>query len=136
MIITFKSVFVNGTFDILHSGHLELLNYAKQQGDRLFVAIDSDDRVRMLKGEGRPINSAWERRKMLLNLKAVDEVEIFRSDEELKMWIKQVSPDIMIVGSDWEGKPVIGSEFAKELIYFKRIDEYSTTKIISDITNR
>ena len=73
---------------------------------------------------------------MLLNLKAVDEVEIFRSDEELKMWIKQVSPAIMIVGSDWEGKPVIGSEFAKELIYFKRIDEYSTTKIISDITNR
>lgn len=136
MIITFKSVFVNGTFDILHSGHLELLNYAKQQGDRLFVAIDSDDRVRMLKGEGRPINSAWERRKMLLNLKAVDEVEIFRSDEELKLWIKQVSPDIMIVGSDWEGKPVIGSEFAKELIYFKRIDDYSTTKIISDITNR
>lgn len=131
-----KSVFVNGTFDILHSGHLELLNFAKAQGDKLFVAIDSDDRVRMLKGEGRPINSAWERRKMLLNLKAVDEVEIFRSDEELKMWIKQVSPAIMIVGSDWEGKPVIGSEFAKELIYFKRIDEYSTTKIISDITNR
>lgn len=132
----FKSVFVNGTFDILHTGHLELLNFAKRQGYKLFVAIDSDDRVRMLKGEGRPINSAWDRRKMLLNLKAVDEVEIFRSDEELKMWIKQVSPDIMIVGSDWEGKPVIGSEYAKELIYFKRIDDYSTTKIISDITNR
>jgi D-beta-D-heptose 7-phosphate kinase/D-beta-D-heptose 1-phosphate adenosyltransferase len=131
-----KSVFVNGTFDILHSGHLELLNFAKAQGDKLFVAIDSDDRVRQLKGESRPINTAWDRRKMLLNLKAVDEVEIFRSDEELKMWIKQVSPAIMIVGSDWEGKPVIGSEFAKELIYFKRIDEYSTTKIISDITNR
>jgi D-beta-D-heptose 7-phosphate kinase/D-beta-D-heptose 1-phosphate adenosyltransferase len=130
------AVFVNGTFDILHSGHLELLNFAKTQGDKLFVAIDSDDRVRMLKGEGRPINSAWERRKMLLNIKAVDEVEIFRSDDELKMWIKQVSPDIMIVGSDWEGKPVIGSEYAKELIYFKRIDDYSTTKIISDITNR
>jgi rfaE bifunctional protein nucleotidyltransferase chain/domain len=131
-----KSVFVNGTFDILHSGHLELLNFAKAQGDKLFVAIDSDDRVRQLKGENRPINTAWDRRKMLLNLKAVDEVEIFRSDEELKMWIKQVSPAIMIVGSDWEGKPVIGSEFAKELIYFKRIDEYSTTKIISGITNR
>lgn len=131
-----RSVFVNGTFDILHSGHLELLNFAKSQGDYLFVAIDSDDRVRKLKGEGRPINTAWDRRKMLLNLKAVDEVEIFRSDDELRMWIKQVRPDIMIVGSDWEGKPVIGSEFAKELIYFKRIDDYSTTKIISDITNR
>lgn len=131
-----KSVFVNGTFDILHTGHLELLNFAKSQGDYLFVAIDSDDRVRKLKGEGRPINTAWDRRKMLLNLKAVDEVEIFRSDDELRMWIKQVRPDIMIVGSDWEGKPVIGSEFAKELIYFKRIDDYSTTKIISDITSR
>lgn len=131
-----RSVFVNGTFDILHSGHLELLNFAKSQGDYLFVAIDSDDRVRKLKGEGRPINTAWDRRKMLLNLKAVDEVEVFRSDDELRMWIKQVRPDIMIVGSDWEGKPVIGSEFAKELIYFKRIDDYSTTKIISDITNR
>ena len=132
----YKSIFVNGTFDILHPGHLELLNYAKKLGDRLFVAIDSDDRVRGLKGENRPINTAWDRRKMLLNLKAVDEVEIFRSDNELEMLIKQINPDIMIVGSDWKNKPVIGSRFAKQLEFFDRINEYSSTKTIENIINR
>jgi len=134
--LIYKSVFVNGTFDILHTGHLELLNYAKKLGDRLFVAIDSDERVRLLKGESRPINTAWDRRKMLLNLKAVDEVEIFRSDNELEMLIKQIKPDIMIVGSDWQHKKVIGSQFAKKLEFFERINEYSSTKTIENIINR
>jgi len=134
--LIYKSVFVNGTFDILHTGHLELLNYAKNLGDRLFVAIDSDERVRLLKGECRPINTAWDRRKMLLNLKAVDEVEIFRSDNELEMLIKQIKPDIMIVGSDWQHKKVIGSQFAKKLEFFERINEYSSTKTIENIINR
>lgn len=132
----YKSVFVNGTFDILHSGHLDLLNFAKSQGSRLFVAIDSDERVKQLKGDSRPINSVGERAKMLRNLKAVDEVAIFDSDDELRMWIQQIQPDVMVVGGDWKGKPVIGSEYAKELVYFDRIDRYSTTKIISDIIDR
>ena len=131
-----KSVFVNGTFDILHLGHLALLNYAKSLGDRLFVAIDSDERVKHLKGFTRPIHSAYERKVMLLNLKAVDEVEIFSSDEELEMWIKQIKPSIMVVGSDWRNKTVIGSQYAKRLEFFERIDEYSSTKTISDIANR
>lgn len=131
-----KSVFVNGTFDILHLGHLALLNYAKGLGDRLFVAIDSDERVKQLKGYTRPIHNAYERKVMLLNLKAVDEVEIFSSDEELEMWIKQIKPAIMVIGSDWRNKTVIGSQFAKRLEFFERIDEYSSTKTISDIANR
>jgi len=131
-----KSVFVNGTFDILHIGHLALLNYAKSQGDRLFVAIDSDDRVRQLKGPSRPIYDAYQRKTMLLNLKAVDEVEIFSSDVELEMWIKQIKPSIMVVGSDWRNKTVIGSQFAKRLEFFERIDDYSSTKTISNIINR
>ena len=131
-----KSVFVNGTFDILHLGHLALLNYAKSLGDKLFVAIDSDERVRQLKGPIRPIYDAYQRKVMLLNLKAVDEVEIFSSDEELEMWIKQISPSIMVVGSDWRNKTVIGSQFAKRLEFFERIDEYSSTKTIQDIINR
>ena len=74
-----KSVFVNGTFDVLHPGHVRLLSYAKSLGDRLFVAIDSDRRVRELKGNLRPINNSSERKEMLLALKPVDEVETFDS---------------------------------------------------------
>ena len=131
-----KSVFVNGTFDVLHLGHLALLNYAKSLGDKLFVAIDSDERVRQLKGPTRPIYDVYQRKVMLLNLKAVDEVKIFSSDEELEMWIKQINPSIMVVGSDWRNKTVIGSQFAKRLEFFERIDEYSSTKTIQDIINR
>ena len=131
-----KSVFVNGTFDVLHLGHLALLNYAKSLGDKLFVAIDSDERVRQLKGLTRPIHDAYQRKVMLLNLKAVDEVEIFSSDEELEMWIKQINPTIMVVGSDWRNKTVIGSQYAKRLEFFERINEYSSTKTIQDIINR
>lgn len=131
-----KSVFVNGTFDILHLGHLALLNYAKSLGDRLFVAIDSDERVKQLKGPTRPIHDTFQRKTMLLNLKAVDEVEIFSSDEELELWIKQIRPSIMVVGSDWRNKTVIGSQYARRLEFFERIDEYSSTKTISNIINR
>lgn len=131
-----KSVFVNGTFDILHVGHLKLLEYAKSLGDRLFVAIDSDRRVSELKGTGRPINTAYERREMLRSLKAVDEVEIFDSAEELSLMVKQIRPYIMVVGSDYRDKFVIGSEFARHLIFYERIQQYSSTGKIQDITDR
>ena len=131
-----KSTFVNGTFDILHPGHIRLLNYAKSLGDRLFVAIDSDSRVSELKGKLRPINPASERKEMLLALKSVDEVEIFSSDDELRMWIKQIRPYIMVVGSDYKDKEVIGCEFARHLVFYDRIEQYSTTKKIQSITDR
>lgn len=130
------SIFVNGTFDVLHPGHIRLLTYAKSLGIRLFVAIDSDRRVKELKGYNRPINSATERKEMLLALKPVDEVEIFDTNEELCMWIKQIRPHIMVVGSDYKDKDVIGREFAKHLIFYDRIPEYSTTSKIQDIANR
>ena len=76
-------VFVNGTFDILHRGHLELLNYAKSLGDYLCVGIDTDERVKEKKGPTRPIHNQDERKFFLENLKAVDEVKLFSSDEEL-----------------------------------------------------
>jgi D-beta-D-heptose 7-phosphate kinase/D-beta-D-heptose 1-phosphate adenosyltransferase len=131
-----KSVFVNGTFDIIHPGHIRLLTYAKSLGDRLFVAIDSDRRVKELKGNSRPINTVGERKEMLLALKPVDEVEVFDSDEELCMWIKQIQPYIMVVGSDYKDKMVIGSEHARHLVFYDRIELYSTTKKIQSITNR
>jgi D-beta-D-heptose 7-phosphate kinase/D-beta-D-heptose 1-phosphate adenosyltransferase len=130
------NVFVNGTFDVLHLGHLSLLNHSRGLGDKLFVGLDSDRRVSEKKGLSRPINNVYERQQMLLNLKAVGEVMIFDSDEELRMLVKQIRPGIMVVGSDWEGMPIIGSEFAKQLVYYSRIDGYSSTQKIQDIIDR
>jgi D-beta-D-heptose 7-phosphate kinase/D-beta-D-heptose 1-phosphate adenosyltransferase len=131
-----KKIFVNGTFDVLHTGHLLLFEYAKSFGDYLIVAIDSDERVKEKKCPTIPINSLEDRAFMLSNLYHVDEVRTFGSDMDLKNLVKYYKPDIMIVGSDWKGKPVIGSEYAKELKFFDRINEYSTTKTIENIINR
>ena len=130
------NIFVNGTFDILHRGHLELLNYAKSLGDYLCVGIDTDGRVREKKGLTRPIHNQDERKFFLENLKAVDEVKLFSSDEELEGLVKSFKPDIMVVGSDWKGKSVIGSYYATKLIFFDRIGDYATTKTIQDIIDR
>ena len=131
-----KKIFVNGTFDVLHRGHLLLLNYAKNLGDVLYVAIDSDERVKEKKGLSRPINSLDERLFMLENLKAVDYVMSFSNDGSLESLVKIIKPDIMVVGSDWKNKPVIGSQYAKELKFFDRIDGYSSTKTIQSIIDR
>jgi rfaE bifunctional protein nucleotidyltransferase chain/domain len=131
-----KKIFVNGTFDVLHIAHIQLLNFAKSQGDYLHVAIDTDTRVKEKKGETRPIYPQEERKFFLMNLKAVDNVSFFSTDEELENTIKEYAPDIMIVGSDWKGKPVIGSQFAKELKFYDRIENYSTTATIQSIIDR
>lgn len=130
------TVFVNGTFDILHPGHVALLNTARSYGDYLVVAIDSDRRVRELKGSDRPVYTANDRRVMLSNLKAVDIVEVFDSDEGLMEIMKRYNPDVMLKGSDWEGKPIVGGHLIKRIEYFDRIDDYSTTKTIQSITAR
>lgn len=125
-------VIVNGTFDILHPGHIALLNYAKSLGAYLLVAIDSDTRVSQLKGPTRPINNQADRKLMLENLKAVDEVCVFNSDEELLHLITQC--DIMVKGSDYINKPINGSDQI-EIRFYERT-EHSTTKAIQDIANR
>ena len=132
----YKKVFVNGTFDLLHRGHIELLNYAMTQGGHVCVGIDTDDRVRQMKGPTRPIHNQEERKFFLENLKAVDEVRFFSNDKELEGLVKSYQPDIMIVGSDWKDKSVIGSYWAAKLIFFDRIGEYATTKTIQDIIDR
>lgn len=129
-------IFVNGTFDLLHRGHLELLNYAKNLGDYLCVGIDTDDRVKEKKGDTRPIHNQEERKIFLENLKAVDEVKLFSSDKELENLVKSFKPDIMVVGSDWKDKSVIGSYYASKLIFFDRIGDYATTKTIQSIIDR
>ena len=131
-----KKVFVNGTFDLLHRGHLELLNYAKSLGDRVYVAIDTDRRVSEKKGPTRPIYNQEERKFFLENLKSVDKVFFFDSDLELESIINFIQPDLMVVGSDWRGKSVIGSMYAAELIFFDRIGDYATTKTVQSIIDR
>ena len=127
-----KRVFVNGTFDILHRGHLELLNYAKRLGE-VCVGIDTDECVRGKKGRGRPVHNQEERKFFLENLKSVDEVVFFSSEPEFEELIKIMQPDIIIVGSDWKEKSTIKSYYDGELIFFDRMEEYSTTKTISRI---
>jgi rfaE bifunctional protein nucleotidyltransferase chain/domain len=128
-------IVVNGTFDILHPGHVAMLNYAKSLGVYLLVLIDSDRRIRELKGNNRPVNNQRDRQFLLKNLKAVNDVWIFDSDEELIEKIKLSSPDIMVKGSDYIDRPILGQELVKKIEFYDRT-EHSTTKIIQDIINR
>jgi len=129
-----KRIIVNGTFDILHSGHLALLTYAKSLGDHLVVAIDSDQRVKELKGVSRPVNTQAERQELLSNLRSVDEVRIFDSDPELVDIVAECA--IMVKGSDYRDRPIVGSEVCPSIIFFERIDGFSTTEKIQSISHR
>lgn len=129
-----KQIIVNGTFDIVHSGHLALLNYARSLGDYLIVAIDSDRRVKELKGVDRPVNTQAERQELLSNLRSVDEVRIFDSDQELVNIIAEC--DIMVKGSDYRGRPIVGEHAISDIVFFERIHGFSTTEKIQHIANR
>ena len=129
-----KQIIVNGTFDIVHSGHLALLNYARSLGDYLIVAIDSDRRVKELKGADRPVNTQAERQELLSNLRSVDEVRIFDSDQELVDIIAEC--DIMVKGSDYRGRPIVGQHVIPDIVFFERIHGFSTTEKIQHIANR
>ena len=130
-------IIVNGSFDIVHLGHIRLLQYAKCfPSAYVYVLIDSDRRIKELKGNDRPINSQHERLVLLSELKSVDRVDTFDTDEELVNLIRNYDPDIMIKGSDYRNKPIIGAEFCKEIRFYDRLERYSTTNKIQDIANR
>lgn len=130
-------VIVNGTFDILHIGHLKLLEFAKKiPNSYVLVLIDTDERVKQLKGDDRPINNLEERKLMLESLRYVDEVKPFSTDQELIDSIKNYDPDIMIKGSDYIGKLIIGEQYCKEIRYYNYVNGYSTTKKIQSIIDR
>jgi len=124
------NVWVNGCFDILHVGHIELLEYAKSLGDKLIVGIDVDQRVKELKGQNRPFNTTKDRKKMLESLRCVDVVTFFKDEGELKKHIKKYNIDIMVVGDDYKDKYVVGSELVKDVFFFKKVGGYSTTSIL------
>ena len=124
-----KKIFTNGCFDVLHCGHLELLEHAKGLG-YLYVGVDSDAKVKLDKGKHRPYNKLEDRIKMLKSLRVIDEVRSFNDTQGLEDLIKEISPDILVIGSDWRGKKVVGEQYASELQFFERIDGYSTTKTL------
>jgi D-beta-D-heptose 7-phosphate kinase/D-beta-D-heptose 1-phosphate adenosyltransferase len=130
------NIVVNGTFDILHRGHIEMLEYAKSLGDHLLVCIDTDSRVKELKGNERPINNQTDRAFMLQSLKCVDKVWTFNSKEELEFILENYKPDIMVKGSDYRDKPIVGAHLCKDIKFYELVPNYSTTNTIKNIINR
>ena len=130
------NIFTNGCFDILHPGHIKMLKFCTSLGDHITVGIDSDRRVQELKGPSRPVNSQEDRRYMLLSLRWVNEVIIFDTDKDLRDTVRGINPSFMVVGSDYRHKEVIGAEHAQNLIFFEKVNEYSTTNIIQRLTSR
>lgn len=125
-----EKVWVNGSFDILHYGHYKLINYAASLG-KLIIGIDSDARIKLKKGELRPFHKEKQRKFNLLCLKGVSKVLIFNTDEELKKIIKNEDVDIMVIGCEYKNKKIIGKEFFKKVLYYPKIKNFSTTKILN-----
>lgn len=126
-------VWINGTFDIVHLGHIKMLKRGAELGDFLIVGIDSDRRVSELKGETRPINKLVSRITLLESIRYVDRVLSFDSDKELETLIKTIRPEIMVIGEEYKTKRIIGKEFVKEIIYFPLLDGFSSTNIINKL---
>ena len=129
-------VWVNGTFDIVHLGHIQLLKRASELGDFLIVGLDGDRRVKELKGEQRPINNLVSRITLLDAIKYVDRVVSFNSDEELEILIKTMRPAIMVIGEEYRGKRIIGREYVGEIVYFPQMEGFGSTHIINKLYDK
>jgi D-beta-D-heptose 7-phosphate kinase/D-beta-D-heptose 1-phosphate adenosyltransferase len=126
-------VWLNGTFDVLHVGHIKLFRHARKlagPAGRVVVGTDSDERIRELKGPTRPINNVFDRVDFLHAIKYIDGVVTFSSEDELQARIKQFSPDILLIGDDYIGKPIVGAQYAKKIVYFPRYGGLSSSGII------
>jgi rfaE bifunctional protein nucleotidyltransferase chain/domain len=134
-----RTVFTNGCFDLLHPGHVDLLERARALGDRLVVGLNSDASVRRLKGEHKPYVNEADRRRMLLALRAVDEVVIFDEDTPLAL-IQQVQPDVLVKGGDWPVERIVGAAevLARggQVLSLSLLPGYSTTTIVEDIVHK
>lgn len=129
-----KTVFTNGCFDILHAGHVSYLKKARELGDRLVVGINSDESVRRLKGDSRPVNVLEDRMAVLSELQCVDEVIPFEEDTPLEL-IKKVHPDILVKGNDYMADNIVGADivlsYGGKVVTIPLLEGRSTTKIIS-----
>jgi cytidyltransferase-like protein len=130
-------VWINGTFDVVHLGHIKLLQLGKNQLEfphnktNVRVGIDDDSRVQSMKGPNRPINSLSNRIEFLKSIRFVDEVVTFSSDDELRAKIREYSPHIMCIGEEYRGRTIIGEEFVQRVIYVDKFLNLSTTTIVS-----
>ena len=128
-----KTIFTNGCFDILHRMHVELLKFAKSQGDKLIVGLNSDSSVKRLKGQERPIFHEDDRKFMLESLDCVDEVIIFEEDTPFEL-IRKIKPDYIVKGGDYKPEEVAGNTISKVII-FNYNENYSTTKSLNKLQN-
>lgn len=129
-----KVVFTNGCFDILHRGHIEYLEQSKSLGNKLVVGLNSDESVKRLKGDSRPINNQDDRYKALKALRCVDEVYIFDDDTPYNL-IKNVEPDIITKGGDYKPEDVVGNDLA-DIVILPYVENYSTTDIVSKLNDQ
>lgn len=134
-----KVVFTNGCFDILHLGHVDYLEKAKNTGNRMIVGLNTDKSVKKLKGPERPINNEYARARLLAALAFVDAVVLFEEDTPLQL-ITQLQPDILVKGNDYSVETIVG---AKEVIAnggqvktIELVPDYSTTKILERLETR
>lgn len=129
-------VFTNGCFDIIHAGHIDLLERARALGTKLIVGINSDESVRSIKGPGRPVQTAEARKAVLLGLEAVDEVVVF-DEQTPEILIKKIRPDILVKGGDWKTSEIIGADFVEsyggKVLSLPLKDGYSSTDIVNRI---
>jgi D-beta-D-heptose 7-phosphate kinase/D-beta-D-heptose 1-phosphate adenosyltransferase len=130
-----KNVWINGSFDVLHTGHIKLFRMARMlagPNGGVFVGIDDDKRISSRKGPSRPINTLKDRMLFLSSIKYIDVIVPFSSDDELEHYICEVEPDYMLIGDDYRDKPIIGSDFIREIIYVTR-DGKSSSDLIDRI---
>jgi rfaE bifunctional protein nucleotidyltransferase chain/domain len=134
-----KIVFTNGCFDIIHSGHIKYLFEAKKLGEKLIIGLNSDNSVRKLKGESRPVNSQESRAEVLAFMGDVDMVIVFDQDTPIEL-IKSILPDVLVKGGDWKINQIVGSDIVlnnnglvKSLSF---IEGFSTTSIIEKIAGK
>ncbi|MBU0558671.1 MAG: D-glycero-beta-D-manno-heptose 1-phosphate adenylyltransferase [Bacteroidetes bacterium] len=131
-----KLVFTNGCFDILHAGHVDYLNKAKEQGDILLIALNSDSSVKRIKGEKRPVIDEDQRAFIMSNLKSVDYVTFFDEDTPEKI-IRELIPDVLVKGEDWALDQIVGRDVVENnggrVAAIKFVSNQSTSKIINKI---
>ena len=130
-----KIVCTNGCFDILHIGHIRLFQFAKRAGDILVVAINTDDSVRRFKGNSRPLVNEKERAEVLSALGCVDYVTFFSEDTPEKV-LRFLKPDILVKGSDYKFKEIVGHNFIKKTMRYPLVKGKSTSEFIKKITGK